>query len=83
MGLYPIRGAWMIYSIKKIKLNPYIIITILTLFTTFLEFLGLLSGRVFYTKGWNIFLTVFSYFVPYALTYFYYQYLKKLKILNH
>lgn len=82
IGLYPIIAVYMLCIIRKIKLNPYIIILSTALLTTFLEFLGLLTGRVFYANGWNIIYTFFSYLLPYVLTYYYYLYFRKHKILK-
>lgn len=82
IGLYPIIGVYMLYFIRHTKLKPYFIISYAILLTTFLEFLGVLSGRVFYANGWNLLYTFFSYIFPYIIFYYFYLYLIKLKILK-
>ncbi|BAH07573.1 CBO0543 family protein [Clostridium kluyveri] len=82
IGLYPIMGVYMLYFIRHTKLKSYFIISSTILFTTFLEFLGVFTGRVFYSKGWNILYTFFSYVFSYIVLYYFYLYLKKLKILR-
>ncbi|MBI6873281.1 CBO0543 family protein [Clostridium aciditolerans] len=81
-GLYPILGVWMLYLIKTSKLNAYFIILFFTIATTFLEFLGIVTGRVFYAHGWNIFYTFLSYLLPYVLAYLYYLCLKNNNVFN-
>ncbi len=82
LGIYPILSVYLIHYINKAKFNPYLLIMIVTIFTTFLEWLGILSGKVLYSNGWNIGLTFFSYLVPYLLNYWFYIQLKKMKIFN-
>lgn len=81
LGLYPILASFLIFFIKKNK-NPYLIVLLTSLFTTFLEMLFVLWGKVIYGNGWNIYFTFLSYFFPYTLVYWYYIYLKKLNVLS-
>lgn len=81
LGLYPILGNYMIFFIRKYR-YPYLIILLMALITTILEIIFLLSGRVIYGNGWNAIWTFFSYLLPYLVVYWYYLYLKKLKIMN-
>ncbi|WP_028400080.1 CBO0543 family protein [Ectobacillus panaciterrae] len=71
MGLYPVLGTLMVYSIKLKNKNPFIVILLVALFTTLLEYLLVQVGRVTYGNGWNIFFTFFSYLIPYAVVYLY------------
>ncbi|WP_368488306.1 CBO0543 family protein [Clostridium sp. BJN0013] len=80
--LYPIIGVYMLYFIKNKKLKSFFIISFTALLTTFLEFLGVIAGRVIYNKGWSIHYTFFSYMFSYTTLYCLYLYLKKLKIFN-
>ena len=81
LGIYPILASYLIFFIKKNK-NPYLVVLLITLFTTFLEMIFVFWGRVTYGNGWNIFFTFLSYMFPYTLVYWYYVYLKKLNVLS-
>lgn len=81
LGIYPILGIYLIYFIRKYK-RPYITITLFCIFTTALEAIYYLLGKVSYGNGWTITFTFFSYLFPYILVYWYYLYLKKMKILD-
>ncbi|MFC7393515.1 CBO0543 family protein [Scopulibacillus cellulosilyticus] len=76
LGIYPVLSSLMIHLIQTKKSNPYLWIFILTIFTTFLELICLILGKVVYHNGWNIFWTFVSYLIPYWLTYLYYKLLK-------
>lgn len=80
VGIYPMLSAYMIYYIKNIDINPFAVIFIFTLFTTFIEILGVSMGRVVYGRGWNIGGTFISYLIPYILNYCYYLSLKNLGV---
>lgn len=82
MGLYPVLGSYLVYLIQKKRMNPYLLILIVTIFTTILEGLAFLFGLVIYTNGWNIIYTFISYLIPYSLCYWFYTQLKKINILN-
>ena len=77
MGLYPILSCYMIYFIRK-NGHPYIMILIMTTFTTLSETVFVFFGRVIYGNGWNNYWTFLSYLVPYVLVYVYYLYLRKI-----
>jgi hypothetical protein len=81
LGLYPILASYLIFFIKKNK-NPYLIVFLMSLFTTFLEMIFVFLGKVIYGNGWNFPFTFFSYFFPYTLVYWYYRYLRKLNVLS-
>lgn len=76
IGIYPMLSSWMIYFISIKKINSFIIILFFTLLTTFIEGLGIISGRVVYGNGWNIGWTFLSYLIPYILNYIYYLFIK-------
>ncbi|WP_409069329.1 CBO0543 family protein [Clostridium sp. FAM 1755] len=82
LGIYPILSVYLIHYINKEKFNPYLLIMTATIFTTFLELLGILSGKVLYSNGWNIGFTFISYLLPYLLNYWFYIQLKKMKIFD-
>ncbi|KOR27031.1 CBO0543 family protein [Clostridium sp. L74] len=82
LGIYPILSVYLIHYIDKTKFNPYLLIMIATIFTTFLEWLGILSGKVVYSNGWNIGFTFISYLLPYLLNYWFYIQLKQMKIFD-
>lgn len=67
LGLYPILSVYLIHFINKSKINPYILIIIATSFTTLLEWFGILTGRLVYFNGWNLFWTLISYLISYIL----------------
>lgn len=77
LGIYPILSVYLIHYINKTKLNPYLLIMIVTIFTTFLEWLGILNGKVLYSNGWNLGFTFISYLLPYLINYWFYIQLKK------
>ncbi|MGO5066235.1 hypothetical protein FDF31_07395 [Clostridium sporogenes] len=82
LGIYPILSVYLIHYIDKTKFNPYLLIMTATIFTTFLELLGILSGKVLYSNGWNLGFTFISYLLPYLINYWFYIQLKKIKIFN-
>ncbi|MHB8033836.1 hypothetical protein CF069_07765 [Clostridium botulinum] len=82
LGIYPILSVYLIHYINKTKLNSYLLIIIVTIFTTFLEWLGILSGKVLYSNGWNLGFTFISYLIPYLINYWFYIQLKKMKIFD-
>ncbi|WP_332455460.1 CBO0543 family protein [Domibacillus aminovorans] len=81
LGLYPILGCYLIFFIKKSN-HPYLIVFLMTLFTTLTEAIFVLMGIVVYGNGWNIFWTFISYLVPYLFDYWFYLYLKKIKAME-
>jgi hypothetical protein len=83
IGIYPMLSAWMIYFISKKKSNPFAIILAFSLFTTGIEGIGVLLGRVIYNRGWNIGWTFLSYAIPYLLNYRYYLSLSQLGIFDN
>ncbi|KAJ49825.1 hypothetical protein BD780_001959 [Clostridium tetanomorphum] len=82
LGLYPVLSVYLVYLIKKSNINAYIVVILFSIFTTFLEALGIIIGKVAYHNGWNIFYTFFSYLFPYILVYYYYLNLKRINILE-
>ncbi|MBM7646376.1 hypothetical protein JOD45_002604 [Scopulibacillus daqui] len=76
LGIYPVLSSLMIHFVHTRKSNPYLWIFIAALFTTFLELTLLISGKIVYHNGWNIFWTFISYLLPYWFVYLYYKVLK-------
>ena len=81
-GIYPILTGYLIYFIMYKRFHRYLLITGFALITTILELIGVLTGRVVYHNGWNIFFTFGSYLLPYTLTYLYFKKLRSMKILT-
>jgi hypothetical protein len=81
LGLYPILASYLIYFIKRYK-YPYLVLLLMTIFTTLIEMIFGYFGRVIYSNGWNNVWTFFSYLIPYVLVFCFYTYLKNLKILK-
>lgn len=82
LGLYPILSVYLIHYINKTKINRYLLIIIATLFTTLIEWFGILTGRVVYSNDWNLSFTFISYFIPCLLIYWFYIQLKKMRVFN-
>ncbi len=72
IGLYPILACYLIYYVRSTSIHSAILIVIFALFTTVLEYLAVIRGKVIYRNGWNIYFTLLSYLGPYILVYFYY-----------
>ncbi len=81
LGLYPIIGCYMIYFLKKSK-RPYLTIFLLSLLITFCEFTFLLSEKIVYANGWNIYWTFFAYLAAFLVGYWFYLYLKKIDVID-
>lgn len=77
IGIYPALSVWMIYFIKRCKINAFVLILIFAIATTIIEGLGIMIGRITYGHGWNIGLTFISYLIPYLLNYWYYVCMKR------
>lgn len=82
LGVYPILNVYLIHYINKTKTNPYLLIIIATIFTTLLEWGGVLTGKLIYSNGWNLSFTFISYLIPYLLNYWFYIQLKKMNVFN-
>jgi hypothetical protein len=81
LGIYPVLASFMIYLIQEKKRSPFFSIFIITLFTTFFELVTLVTGKVIYHNGWNIFWTFISYLIPYWITFVYYKILRYYAVL--
>lgn len=82
LGIYTVLGCYLIFFIKKFN-RPYFVIFLMSLFTTFLETVFVYFGRVIYGNGWNVYLTFFSYFIPYLFLYWYYRFLIKINVIKY
>lgn len=83
IGFYPMLSAYMIYYINRKNINPFTVLFSFTLFTTCIEGVAVIMGRVVYGNGWNIGGTFFSYLISCILNYGYYLYLKKLGVFKN
>ncbi|MDM5246213.1 CBO0543 family protein [Lysinibacillus sp. G4S2] len=81
LGIYPVFACYLIFFIKKIN-KPYFVLFLMTLLTTFLEMVFVYFERVTYGNGWNIYLTFFSYLLPYSFLYWYYRFLIKINVIK-
>jgi len=81
VGIYPVLACYCVFFIKKTN-KPYFVLVLTTLLTTFLELVFVFFERVTYRNGWNIYLTFFSYLLPYSFLYWYYRFLLKISILK-
>ena len=81
LGFYPILACYLVFFIRKSK-NPYFVVFFMSLLTTLLELLCIYLGWIVYGNGWNIYLTFFSYLLPFLIVYWYYNYLIKPLILH-
>ena len=81
LGIFPILACYLVFFIRKFK-RTYIVVIIMTVFTTCLEQIFVLFGWIIYENGWNIFYTFFSYLLPYFVVYWYYKYLIKIAIIE-
>ena len=81
IGLYPIVGAYLILFTSK-STHPYVLIFLWALCITFLENVLVKTEHVVYEEGWNILWTYFAYLAAFVLIYWFYLYLRKLKVIN-
>jgi hypothetical protein len=77
LGMYPIMGAYMIHIAKRFSINGLLLITIVPLLLTCLEWIYVLFGRLAYGNGWNIGWTFVSYALGYTILYGYFRMLQK------
>lgn len=80
LGLFALLGCALIFTLKYMKVNPFLLVFIFALITTGLETIGQLLDYLKYGNNWNVFYTYFSYLISYVLVYWYYLGLKKLNI---
>ncbi|WNS79360.1 hypothetical protein RRU94_17595 [Domibacillus sp. DTU_2020_1001157_1_SI_ALB_TIR_016] len=81
IGIYPVIGCYLIFFIMK-KEHPYLLIFFTALCMTLLEYILVFTGLIIYRNGWNIFWTYVAYLSAFALIYWFYLYLKKLKVME-
>ncbi|MDR4314296.1 Uncharacterised protein [Niallia circulans] len=81
LGIYPILASYLIFFIKRRK-SPFLYIFLISLFTTLLEVIYVLTGKIIYGNDWNFMFTFFSYLFPYYLVYKYYVFLKRKNVLK-
>lgn len=77
LGIYPVTASLMIYWIRRTKIKPIWLVISVSLVITFLEFIGVLFGKVIYGNGWNVGWTLISYCSAYGFVYFYYTLLAR------
>ncbi|WP_141500910.1 CBO0543 family protein [Paenibacillus luteus] len=81
IGLYPILGSFMIWTILLHRNKTALILFVFILFTTLLEFSALLFGKVTYGNGWNIGFTFLSYLLAFGIVYLYFKLLERFRLL--
>jgi hypothetical protein len=82
LGLYPVLGSCMIYSIRSSNINSTVLILIFSFLTTLMELIGVLFEKVTYSHGWNIAWTFVSYVIAYGGLYGYYRILDHHRVWN-
>ncbi|OBZ10310.1 CBO0543 family protein [Bacillus sp. FJAT-26390] len=81
LGLYPIIACFMIWTIMLHRNKTALILFLFVLFTTLLEYVGLLIGKVTYGNGWNIGFTFLSYLLALGFVYIYFRILERFRLL--
>jgi hypothetical protein len=81
LGLYPIIACFMIRTIMLHRNKTALILFLFVLFTTLLEYMGLLIGKVSYGNGWNIGFTFLSYLLALGCVYIYFRILERFRLL--
>ncbi|WP_050182800.1 CBO0543 family protein [Domibacillus robiginosus] len=81
IGLYPIVGGYLILFIRK-STHPYLLIFLWALCITFLESILVMIEHVVYREGWNILWTFLAYLAVFVFIYWFYLYLRKLKVID-
>ncbi|CAM4217964.1 hypothetical protein L1N85_15945 [Paenibacillus alkaliterrae] len=81
LGLYPVLACFMIKSIMTNRSMAALIMFLFILFTTLLEFTGLLFGKVFYSNHWNIGFTFLSYVIAFGGVFLYFKLLERFRLL--
>jgi hypothetical protein len=81
LGLYPLIACFMIRTIFLHRKKTALIMFLFVLFTTLLEYMGLLIGKVTYGNGWNIGYTFLSYLLALGIVYLYFRLLERFRVL--
>ncbi|KRF06597.1 hypothetical protein ASG89_19295 [Paenibacillus sp. Soil766] len=77
IGLYPLAGCLVIYWIEYKKKHPLVVLTILSIILTGLEYIAYLTRKVEYSNGWTMGWTFVSYFIALAAVYGFYALARK------
>ncbi|CAN7408370.1 hypothetical protein LJR153_002625 [Paenibacillus sp. LjRoot153] len=80
IGFYPLTGCIAIYWIDIKKKHPLIVLILLSILLTGLEYIAYLVGKVVYSHGWTIGWTFVSYFVAFAAVYGFYALARKHRV---
>ena len=80
VGLYPVLAAYLIYFIRKEKVNPYLVVLLFSLLTTAAEYLGVIFHAIKYMNGWNVGWSFVCYALSYLMAFWYYKKLKKMGV---
>lgn len=70
LGLYPVLGCLLVYSLQLSTRKPVVWMVFYGLITTGMEYVALVAKYIFYYNGWNIFHTFLSYLLAYILVFF-------------
>ncbi|WP_100398121.1 hypothetical protein [Bacillus sp. FJAT-44742] len=76
-GYFPVVASFMVFCSQKSILPKAFWVLLFTVFSTTAELLAILSGKLIYKNGWNIYKTLFTYIVPYFFMTLYYDLVKK------
>jgi hypothetical protein len=81
LGLYPLLACFLIRTIFLHRKKTVLVMLLFVLFTTLLEYMGLLIGKVSYGNGWNIGYTFLSYLLAFSCVYLYFRLLERFRVL--
>lgn len=81
LGLYPVLGCLLVYSLQLSTRKPVVWMVFYGLITTGMEYVALVAKYIFYYNGWNIFHTFLSYLLAYILVFFYYKVMVRYDVL--
>lgn len=81
IGLYPVLASYMIWSIQAHRKKTAFILILFVIFTTLLEYVGILVGKVSYGNGWNVGYTFLSYLFAFSIVFVYFKLLERNRVL--
>lgn len=81
LGIYPVLGSLFIHFVQRKILSTWLSLFLFSSFTTVLELIYVLIGKIVYHNGWHITWTFLSYVLVYTLGFLYYILLKRNSVL--
>ena len=80
IGLLAIISCAFIFAVCHTKIKPFILNLLFTVIATPIDMILIYYKFLEYNKGWNILLTSLAYIISFYIIYFYYLWIKKLRI---